>query len=113
MSAINEDPSIAANARIGDQLVVDAIILQQRTAQFDGAVSVAATQSATGLALDVYIGGRLASLQYKPIIKATAPVIPDDVVGSFPIRKGEQISLGVSNSTGGALVLFYKLDVPG
>lgn len=113
MSVIAKNVSIAANARISDQLVVDAIMLQQRTAQFDGAVDIALTQSVTGLEIDMFVGSKLGGQGYVPVIKSTAPILPDDVVGSFGIRAGQQISMSVFNVTAGAITLFYKIQVPG
>jgi len=113
MSVIAKTVSIAANARVPDQLVVDAIMLQQRTAQFDGAVDIALTQTVTGLELDFFIGAKLGGQGYVPVIKSTAPILPDDVVGSFGIRGGQQLAMSVFNTTAGAITLAYKLQVPG
>jgi len=104
--------SIAANANVPDQLVADNIMLQQRTAQRDGVADVALIESATGLEIDIFIGGRLMTQAYEPVIKSTAPILPDDIAGSFAIRKGEQLSLGVNNVTAGAVNLGYKLKLP-
>jgi len=113
MSVIAKTVSIAANARVPDQLVVDAIMLQQRTAQMDGAVDMALTATAIGLEIDTFVGAKLGGQGYEPVVKATAPILPDDVVGSFGIRAGQQISMSVFNTTGGPITLFYKLQVPG
>jgi len=112
MSSIKRLDSIAANASVGDQLVAAAVRLQLRTAQVDGVVELALTQSATGLQIDILIGSENVGSDIQPNIKASAPLVNEDGVGSYPILAGEQVSLAVRNTTAGALNLGYALDVP-
>jgi len=113
MSSIKRLDSIAANASIGDQLVAAAVRLQLRTAQVDGVVELAMTQSVTGLEVEVIIGSESVASGLQPNIKASAPLVNEDGVGSYPILRGEQVTLGVRNTTAGAINIGYALDVPG
>jgi hypothetical protein len=104
--------SIAASANVDDQLVAVGVREQLRRATRDGIVTVYLIQSATGLNVDITCGDRLQAAALQPVIKATAPIAPDDIVGAFPIRQGELVSMSVRNTTAGALTLGYFLDVP-
>jgi len=113
MSTIKRLDSIAANAVVDDQLVASNVRLQLRTAQEDGLVEMALSQSATGLNVDIIIGDQVVASSLQPNIKASAPLLNEDGVGTFPILAGEQVSLAVRNTTAGALNLGYAIDVPG
>jgi len=104
--------SIAANSTTGDILEASAVRLQQRTAQRTGITSLAFTQSALGLDLDIYLGGRVESSGTEPVVKSIAPIVPDDQSGSFAIGQGEQVAIPVRNTTGGAITLGILLDTP-
>ena len=112
MGAIRRSVSVAANAVVDDQLVADAVREQLRRASADGMVDLYATQSAAGLRLDVVMGDQIVASNLEPVVKAIAPIAPDDLIGSFPILAGELVSLPVRNTTAGALTLGYWLDVP-
>jgi len=112
MSTIAKSSVIAANANIDDQLVADAIRLQLRTAMRDGMAVLAVTQSASGLAIDAIFGAAVLGSSLAPVVKATAPIIPDDIIVQAPILKGEQMSLPVNNTTAGAITLGYLISIP-
>jgi len=78
----------------------------------DGVLSVYATESAAGIRLDMTIGDRLAAANLEPIVKAIAPIPPDDLVGMFPVLMGELVTMSVLNTTAGALTLGYLLEIP-
>jgi len=112
MSSIRLTISVAANASIDDILQSQFVRLQQRTAQVNGIFTIALTQSGLGLSVDIIAGARIISTNTQPVVKSIAPVLPDDLSGSFPIAQGEQVSLSVRNTTGGALTLGLIIDVP-
>lgn len=112
MGIISRSVSIAANANVDDQLVADAVRLQQRTAQADGEAQVWATESATGLRLDIISGDQNPGSNLEPNVRATAPNLQDDMIASVPILGGEVFSLPVRNTTAGALTLNYRIAIP-
>lgn len=112
MSAIRRNVSIAASAVVDDQLVADAVREQLRRASRDGIVSLYGTQSGAGLRIDVVMGDQIVASNLEPVVKAIAPIAPDDLIGQFPILGGELVSIPVRNTTVGALTLGYWLDVP-
>lgn len=112
MPSVRGSISVPANTAYDDVLIQNAVREQARRCTEDGMVTVALTQSATGLICDVTVGSELEAPSVSPIIKATAPVIPDEVLGSFAGLRGELVSLSCRNTTAGALTLFYALDVP-
>jgi hypothetical protein len=109
---LRRSPSIAANGSSDDQLVTDATREQARRATMNGVCRVWATQSATGLRLDVVVGQEQVSPNVEPFISATGPLDPDHLLGEWPILAGELLSLPVRNTTGGAITLFYRTQVP-
>lgn len=112
MSSIRRSVSIAAGATIDDILEFTNVRLQQRTAQVDGVFSIALTQSAAGLSTDIFAGARAISTTTEPVVKSIAPILPDDLSGTFPIAQGEQVSLPVRNPTAGPITLGLFIDVP-
>jgi len=112
MSVTRLSVSVAANATIGDILESAAVRLQQRTAQRTGQVTLAFTQSAAGLDLDIILGARVETTGSEPVVKSIAPIVPDDLFGTYAIGQGEQVSLPVRNTTGGALTLGILVDTP-
>jgi len=112
MSSIRKSISVAANASIDDILVQQNIRLQQRTASVDGVFTIALTQSGAGLECDIIAANEIISSGTEPVVKSIAPVLPDDLSGTFPIRAADQVSLAVRNTTAGALTLGLIIDVP-
>jgi len=112
MSTIARSDVIAANANIDDQLVAAGVRLQLRTAMRDGMAAIAVTQTAVGLNIDVILGAAVIGSSLAPVVKATAPILPDDIIVQAPILQGEQVSLPVNNTTGGAITLGYLISIP-
>lgn len=112
MRVIRRSVSIAASAVVDDQLVADSVREQLRRATSDGMVRVYLTQSAAGLRFDLIMGDVTVVSNGEPVVKSIAPIAPDDLVGEFPILRGELVSLPIRNTTVGAITLGYWLDVP-
>jgi len=113
MSSIRQTISIAANASIPDVLQSTFVRLQQRTAAIDGVFTIAMTQSALGLSVDIVSGARLISTDTQPVVKSIAPILPDDLSGTFAIAATEQVAIPVRNTTAGAITLGLVIDIPG
>jgi len=112
MSTIRKTVSLAANESTGDLLVREGIRLQLRTAGFDGVYQMALTQSAIGLEVSLLNGNTNTVDGAEPNVASVGPKLPDDQIGTFPIREGEQVSVPVQNTTAGAITLNLILDVP-
>lgn len=56
-----------------------------------GMVQAAFNQSAANIVIDIYSGTTLVSQRAVPLVKATAPVFPEDYVFTFAIAPGERI----------------------
>lgn len=110
---MRRDSSIAANAIVPDQLAADLHPDSMKTASMRGFVLVYATQSATGLRLDFKASNRILGQNVEPFISSTGPLLDGQhFLAKYPVLAGEVISMGVSNTTGGALTLRYHVEVP-
>lgn len=67
--------------------------------------------SAIGLVIDVYTGSDTLCEEMVPLIKATAPVYPDDFTLTDVAAAGERIKVRVRNTTGGALTLLTTVRI--
>lgn len=110
---IRRDSSIAANANVPDQFVADTVEDAVKTASRNGWVMAYATQSATGLRLQFKASTRSLGSNVEPFISATGPLLDgQSFLCKYPVLAGEVISLGVLNTTGGALTLRYHVEIP-
>jgi hypothetical protein len=83
-------------------------------APYDGWVRLAATAEAAGESrLTVYSGVRCVLPESSISRAARVPLLPDDILCTFPIRRGEQITVKHRNTGAGANVLFWRVDVTG
>jgi len=78
---------------------------------YNALIEVGANQSATGLLIDFISGTDVVAKDFTPLIKATAPIYPDD----FPLQDiagaGERLVMAVRNTPGGALTLLYTVRI--
>lgn len=109
---IRRGVSIAASAMVDDQLTVDGVRLSQRTADVDGLCRLMAAETATGLRLALKVSSQDEASNLEPVIKATAPVYPDDVIHETGILAGDEVALAVANTTAGPITLFYDIELP-
>lgn len=65
--------------------------------------------SATGLVIDVYVGPVAVAASLIPLIKATAPIYPEDFVLQFGVLGGQRVKVRVRNTTAGALTLLTSV----
>jgi len=83
-------------------------------APFSGMCRVSLVGEAAGESrCSIFAGGRLV-MQESPISRQNRfPVIPDDVVATFPIRQGDQITIPHRNTGAGANTIFWRVDMAG
>lgn len=100
----------AASANVSDVLTSEA--LPRRVATRDGMCEIGLTGSAAGLSLGVIFGDRVIGSNIAPLVKATAPILPDDRVVREPIMAGEIVSISLVNTVAATNTLRYSIKVP-
>jgi hypothetical protein len=68
-------------------------------------IDIALNASATGFEVDVLIGSRSIVTRMIPLIKTTAPIVPDDFVIRTGAQAGERIIIRLRNTSGGTLTM--------
>lgn len=82
-------------------------------AQKTGWCRLAGSAEAAGESrVTVYAGSRIVMPESTVSRQARPPLIPDDVICTFPVRAGERITITHRNTGAGANNLFWRLDVP-
>lgn len=56
-----------------------------------GWVQAAFNQSAANLVIDIYAGSVLVVQRLVPLVKSTAPIIPDDFIVNFAVGPGDKL----------------------
>jgi len=107
MALIQSSVSVAANA-VNDNVITGS---QWEFLPFNAHLLFGLVQSATGLVLDVFTGQDALVEAMIPVIKATAPIFPDDFTLEDVAGAGERIKIRVRNITGGALTLFFTVRI--
>lgn len=107
MALIQSSISIAANA-VNDNVIAGS---QWEFLPFNAHLLFGLVQSVTGLVLDVYTGQDALVESMIPIIKATAPIFPDDFTLEDVAGGGERIKIRARNTTGGAIILFFTIRI--
>ena len=59
----------------------------------------------------VYIGGRVIYPEGPISRQNRVPVMPDDVLMTTPIGRGEQIVISIRNTGGGTNTIFWRVDI--
>lgn len=100
--------SVAANSTNSNVLSGE----RYERAPFNALGNLFCTGSALGLTSELNVGG----VSVTPPIKVNAqnrlPVVPDDIlVENFETYEGKLLQLTVSNTTGGALTFFWRVDL--
>ncbi len=109
MPVVNDQVSVAANASNTD-------VLDGKRAQnlpnIPGSVFqcvVLSTAAATGVEQEVFVGGSNPVERSGVSTQNRVPISPDDIVGEFQARGGEKITWPAHNTTGLAIIVFFKL----
>ena len=81
-------------------------------APYDGFARVSATAEAAGESrLTIFAGSRVVLPEASISRAARVPLLPDDIVATFPIRRGEPITVKHRNTGAGANTLFWRIDL--
>jgi hypothetical protein len=81
-------------------------------APYDGWCRISATAEAAGESrLTIYCGTRAVTPEGSISRAARIPILPDDILVTFPMRRGEQIVVKHRNTGAGANVLFWRQDL--
>lgn len=84
---------------------------QYEIVPFDCQVEIGLAMTVTGMLVTVYSGTDLLLDSAPVVIKATAPVYPDDFMLTDVARKGDRLSIRANNPTGGAIVLNWTVKL--
>ncbi len=74
-------------------------------------VSIGLTQSATGLRANINSGGDVVAEVFQPQIKASFPIIPDEMYYNDVMEVGDRLSIPVQNVTGGSLDCYCIVQI--
>ena len=99
--------SVAANAVSTNQLAG----LQYEFLPANANVVLSCTGSATGLNVSFLAGGVTLIDDAAIGLQNRFPVIPDDIITQEMIPAGARLFLRFRNTTGGALIAFWRVDV--
>jgi len=109
MPTMSGSTSVAANDVSGNVLSGE----QYEFAPFIAGVSIACVTTATGLRASFNVGG-LSVLNEALVSRANRfPILPDDVLAIIGADPGDRLFLEFRNSTGGALVVEWRVDLNG
>lgn len=90
-------------------------VLQGRLYQiapYDGWCQISVTAEAAGESrVTIYCGNRVIFPEANISRAARVPLLPDDILVRFPMRRGEQIVLKHRNTGAGANTLFWRQDL--
>lgn len=103
MYSIQKSVSIAANSTNNN--ILSGEIFEFVPEELD--LKVLLTQSATGLKVDIYADSDAVATNVEPNIRTGNPINPDDLVAEFGVEEKTRLSIKVTNTTGGALTLYY------
>lgn len=107
MPVIQNTVSIAANTT-NDNVIQGS---QFEFLPYNAQLEFGLVGSATGLVADVYSGADTVAERYALSTQNRFPIYPDDYPLTDLAAAGERVKVRVSNTTGGALTLFYSVRV--
>jgi len=81
-------------------------------APYDGQIRFSMTAEAAGESrVTIYVGSRIVVPESSVSRAARVPLIPDDVLATSPMRRGEKITIQHRNTGAGSNTLFYRIDL--
>lgn len=107
MPILSGEVSVAANAVSANVLSGELFEFLPRTT----AIAVYLTMSATGLTASFSIGGEQQAEDQRFNIRASPPVVPDDLFLRAGGRRGERLFLRFRNQTVGALTARWLIQI--
>lgn len=79
---------------------------------YNGFARVCMTGDAAGESrATIYAGGRVVQQESPMSRQARPPLIPDDIVATFPARAGEQLVITIRNTGAGTNTIFWRVDL--
>ena len=103
MYTIQKSVSVAANSSVNN--ILSGEIFEFVPEELD--INILLTQSATGLKVDIFADSDSVATNLEPNISTGNPILPDDLAASFGVEEKTRLSIKVTNTTGGALTLYY------
>jgi len=103
---ITRQVSIPANSTV--QNVIEGS--QYEFAQRRRVMSMGITCASAGLLANINSGGDVVAEQFPVPVKATYPIIPDEMYYNDVQERGDRLSIPVQNTTGGALVALVQIQ---
>lgn len=111
MPSVTDSVSIAANATNDNVISGKRVSNVPPTAPNGAMISLYETGSAIGLRSSLWIGERNPKEEGQVNVQNRIPVVPDDIViANEGGVRNEDIRLRVQNTTGGALIYFFRVD---
>jgi len=107
MPIIQKSVSVGASTTIANQLAGEFF----EFLPYNALIEIGANQSATGLLIDFISGTDVVCKDYVPLIKATAPIYPDEFTLQDIAAAGERLVMSIRNTTAGALTLLYTVRI--
>lgn len=107
MPLISRSDSIPATSRSNNLVEGEAFEILAQPSR----VTLSLSSSATGLTVDVLIGGVSLIQGAAPPATNRFPIRPDDTMFQIGALAGEKIDVRATNTTGGALVLNTLIDI--
>lgn len=107
MPTMQNSVSVAANAVSTNQLAGELYEFLPNNAQ----VVLLATGAATGLNLTLLAGGVTLVNDQAMGFQNRFPVVPDDIITQENIPAGARLFLTFRNTTGAAIIAFWRVDV--
>jgi len=100
--------SVGANTYDGNVLSAE----RYQQPPFNALGTLYVNGSATGLLAELNVGGISITPPVKVNAQNRSPVVPDDVlVSDWECLEGKNIQLTVTNTTGGALTAFWRVEL--
>lgn len=99
--------SAAANARTANVFAGE----QFEFAPSRAVCTLRVSAAATGIRIDLLAGGEAIVVNALASNSNRYPIVPDDNVASFGVYKSERLFLTFLNTTGGAIVVNYVLEM--
>lgn len=107
MPAIQGSVSVAANS-VNDNVISGS---QFEYLPYDALIEVGIVGSAAGLLVDVFSGPDVLCEAFAASTQNRFPVYPDDFAFSDYAVAGDRLKIRARNTTGGALTLFYRVNM--
>jgi hypothetical protein len=102
--------STAVAANSSEKNVLDGELYQ--TLPYDSVMALYITGSAAGLEAQMFVGGQAVSNSVTVNAENRVPLVPDDqLISGFIGYNGQPLMLKVTNTTGGALTSYWKVEL--